>query len=138
VGLFDFFKRRREHESALADLSDAVDEPSASIGEQAPVQPAVQSGDLGAMIQQAVQQGNVQQTSQTIDMRGSGLREEMIEIMKRHGIDPATGATSGPIDAASLPGMQEEMLEALRRRGLDAGGPGGLQLGGTEPENRGQ
>jgi hypothetical protein len=138
VGLFDFFKRRREHESPLGNLSDAVDEPSASIGERAAVQPAAQAGDLGEMIKQAVQQGNVQQSSQTIDMQGSGLREEIVEIMKRHGIDPETGATTGQIDAASMPGMQEEMLEALRRRGLDAGGPGGLQLGGTEPENQGQ
>jgi hypothetical protein len=56
---------------------------------------------LGPMIQKAIAEGDVQIEqggSQTIDMRGTGLREEILGIMEQHGIDPETG-TAQNVDA---------------------------------------
>ena len=59
---------------------------------------------LGPMIQQAMASGNVQISQgepQVLDMRGSGLREEIIGIMNEHGIDPAAGTANQNIDASA-------------------------------------
>jgi hypothetical protein len=116
VGLFDFFKRRRERESAIqapasADTGDA----------QAVV------GQLGPMIQKAIAEGNVtieQGPSQTIDMRGTGLREEIVGIMKQHGIDPETASPGENIDAAAYGDMQQQILAALAKHGIDPNASG--------------
>lgn len=79
------------------------------------------------MIQQAMAQGNVEVTqgeSRTIDLRGSGLREEIMGIMREHGIDADPGSGQ-QIDASSMPGMQQQILEALEQHGLDLGAIGG-------------
>src|SRR5688572_24241558 len=104
------FKRRRERESAVPPSealgSFARDEGQPVIGQQVGGGDPATSIDLqglgltdglamlsqlGPMIQKAIAEGNVtieQGPSQTIDLRGSGIREEIFEIMKQHGIDP--------------------------------------------------
>ena len=81
-------------------------------------------GGLGEMIQKAIQQGNVEVTegpSQVIDLRGSGLRERILDVMQQHGIDPEPGGGE-QIDASSVPGLQDEILKALSEHGVDVGG----------------
>jgi protein-tyrosine-phosphatase len=95
---------------------------------------------LAETLKQAAQQGNVDvtQSSQTLDLRGTGLREEIVEIMKRHGIDPDSASVQGAqINAASMPGMQAEMLEALKRHGIDAG-DASIQIDGSQHPQPGQ
>jgi hypothetical protein len=137
VGLFDFFNRRRERESALdqAEHDAAATLGSFADSEGQPVvgQPVSDGGgtevggldlsNLGSMIQAAIDSGNVtieQGPSQTIDMRGTSLREEIFEIMRQHGIDPETGAAAN-VNAADYGDMQRQILEALSRHGLNFG-----------------
>jgi hypothetical protein len=138
VGIFDFFSRRRERESALeraeqdagATLgSFASPEGQPVVGNQVSDGGGAQLGgldlsNLGSMIQTAIDQGNVtieQGDAQTIDMRGTGLREEIFGIMRQHGIDPESGAASN-VNAADYGDMQQQILEALSKHGLDLGG----------------
>jgi hypothetical protein len=149
VGLFDIFKGRRADEDALAQARDveATAEPQALgsfasfdgenvVGQQVPGAPAnfeVQGmsaadglamlSQLGPMIQQAMATGNVQISQgepQVLDLRGTGLREEIMGIMSQHGIDPEAGAGEN-VDAADYGDMQKQILEALAKHGVPTG-----------------
>jgi hypothetical protein len=68
----------------------------------------------------------VETSSQTIDLRGSGKREEVEEVLREHGIDPDKQGQT--IDASSVPGLREALLKALfsgPMRIPNAGGFGG-------------
>jgi protein-tyrosine-phosphatase len=152
VGLFDFFKRRRQRESAVPSPSTQVSPLSSQgeepvVGQQFSAPPAAGTpggfdvsslsglANLADAMKQAAAQGDPQvtQSSQTLDLRGTGLREEIVEIMKRHGIDPDSGAMQGAqVNAASMPAMQAEMLEALKRHGIDTGGAS-IQIDSSQP-----
>lgn len=158
MGLFDMFKRRRDRESATHGLS-LGDQPSQQVkpmsaggglGRPAQTTPTQQQGfdlnqlgQIGALIAQAAQQGDIQVhqgTPQEIDLRGTGLREEILGIMAQHGIDAGGGAQQ--IDAGTVPEMQQQILEALSQHGVDvpgdaAGGfdPGSLNAGSFDPGN---
>ena len=78
---------------------------------------------LGPMIQQAMATGNVQITQgepQVLDLRGTGLREEIMGIMSQHGIDP-DAETGENVNAADYGDMQRQILEALSRHGVPTG-----------------
>ena len=60
---------------------------------------------------------------QVIDMRGSGLREEIMGIMSQHGIDPEAGTASN-VDAGAYGDMQQQILAALAKHGIDPGASG--------------
>jgi hypothetical protein len=156
VGLFDFFSRRRRRESAIPAPSTAAqplaqaDQPVA--GQQfSPAPTAAGAGafdvsSLGGLaglaetMQQAAARGDTKivRSSQTLDLRGTGLREEIVEIMKRYGIDPdSDGMQGAQINAASMPAMQAEMLEALKCHGIDTGGAS-IQIDGSQPPQPGQ
>lgn len=154
MGMFSFFKGRRERESALPPSSN-LSEPGEQLGSFANPegQPVVGkqvggAGDfgsvagmgglealaqLGPMIQQAIATGNVQiqqGTPQEIDLRGNGdLREQILGIMQQHGIDAEGGTATGPIDAGSYGDMQRQILEALSQHGVDFGPAGGSATG---------
>ena len=72
---------------------------------------------LGPMIQQAMATGNVQISQgqpQVLDLRGTGLREEIMGIMSQHGIDPESGVTQRRERRRGDYGdMQKQILEAL-------------------------
>src|SRR4051812_37839336 len=54
--------------------------------------------------------------SQTIDATGMGhLREEILDTLKEHGIQPGTPQV---IDASSVPGLSEEIMGALNHAGV--------------------
>ncbi len=132
-----FFSRRRKKESAIPEQaaeqtlgSFANPEGQAVVGQQLGGGPQIQGMDvgdtlkmltqLGPAIQAAIASGNVQITQgepQVLDMRGSGLREEILGIMGQHGIDPSSG-TQSEIDASAYGNMQQQILEALSKHGI--------------------
>ncbi|HZA59748.1 MAG TPA: SHOCT domain-containing protein [Solirubrobacterales bacterium] len=64
--------------------------------------------------------------SRTIDLRGTGAREDVEKVLREHGIDPDEEGQT--INAGTVPGLQQAILAALGASGLkipDAGGFGG-------------
>jgi hypothetical protein len=139
MGIFDFFKRRRERESAIpgADSESLTRQLKGDgkpigqpVGRQFPQagQPNLNLGGgmdmaaIMAMMQQAFQNGNYEITqgeNQVIDLRGTGLREQIMGALEQHGIDP--NAQDGQIDAGQVPGLQEQIMQALQEAGVDVG-----------------
>jgi hypothetical protein len=100
MGLFDFFRRRSEREGALSGMADASGSDSTSFSVTAPPQTYVT------------------QTSQTIDATSAmGLRDDMFEILRRHGIDPEKGQAVS-VDASTMPGLAAEIQQALSSHGI--------------------
>lgn len=156
MGLFDFFKGRRDSEDALANAREveaelgsfASPEGQSVVGQQVPGSPMT-GGDvqgltaadglallsqLGPMIQRAMTTGNVQVTQgepQVLDFRGTGLREEIMGIMSQHGIDPENHTMDANVNAADYGDMQKQILEALAKHGV----PTGIELPQPEPES---
>ena len=148
------FSRRRKRESAIPESTDvalgsfANPEGQPVVGQQVGGgQPTFEAeglggmdglrmlAQLGPMIQQAMASGQVQVFQgqpQVLDMRGSGLREEIMEIMGQHGIDPAGGTANQDIDASAYGNMQQQIMEALAKHGIDPSA--GLPTGNPEPQ----
>ena len=69
--------------------------------------------------------------SQTIDATGMGdLREEILDSLKEHGIQPGTPQV---IDASSVPGLSEEIMGALNESGVWQQAFGAMA--GVQPEH---
>jgi hypothetical protein len=137
MGLFDFFKRRRERESAVPEAELDAMEQQPVVGQQVEGAQELPGGldlsQLGSMIQSAIEQGNVtieQGPSQTIDMRGTGLREEILGIMQQHGIN-ADAESGESINAGDYPDMQKQILEALSKHGVNIDGSQPPQSGSS-------
>lgn len=157
MGMFDFFSRRRRRESAVEmPGADAAALGSFAASEGQPVvggqigggefgggDPGEVQGvpggaealaaltQLGPMIQQAITSGNVQVQvgePQTIDMRNTGLGDELREIMSRHGIDSESGSANQSIDAGAYGAMQQEILAALAKQGIGTQAPSGADF----------
>jgi hypothetical protein len=97
VGLFDFFRRRTERENALSGMGQPDPAP---FSVTVPTEVAVT------------------QSSQTLDASGAmGLRDDMFEILRRHGIDPESGQAVA-IDASTMPGLANEIQQALAGHGI--------------------
>jgi hypothetical protein len=141
VGIGDIFRRRRERESAVPKSTSTGGAPAPAepvpwaknldtVGQQIPTAGAgmpLDMAQLGTSIQRAFASGNgqVQQKQpQVIDARGSGLRDEIFEIMKQHGIDPQSGATHD-FDASKMPEMQAQIMAALGQHGIQFPGQQG-------------
>jgi hypothetical protein len=141
-----FFSRRKKKESAIPESANEQALGSFANAEGQPVigqqvgggQPQIDLQNMGAldglqtlmqlgpMIQQAMATGNVQVSQgepQVLDMRGSGLREEILGIMSQHGIDPEN-ATASNVDASAYGDMQKQILDALAKHGIDPGASG--------------
>ena len=146
MGMFNFFSRRRDRESAIPQ-SEADDIVGKLEAQDTPVgqpiegvgtpQPLGQLGvgqamDMGSMlgmlgmIKQAYQSGNVQIShgEHVIDMRGTAdgqeLREQLIAAMQQAGLDPEQmpeGAQQ--VDASQYAGLQENLLDVLSQHGVD-------------------
>ena len=62
-------------------------------------------------------------SSQTVDLRGTGKREEIQEVLREHGIDPDQKGQT--IDASQVPGLRQALIGALFRGVPNSGGIGG-------------
>lgn len=133
MGLFDYFQRRRERESALGGLSMDGTAPMMTVGQSRPERgewtlgPDVagqsstrrldapglaELGKVGALILQASREGRIQiheGTPKELDLAESGLREEILEALSRSvaaTAAPSTGtpeAADGHADPATNP-----------------------------------
>ena len=77
-------------------------------------------------------------SSETVDLRGSGARDEVLEVLRQHGIDP--DRENQRIDASSVEGLQEAVFKVLGAAGVQlpgtpgdpgttiAAGPGGMRV----------
>ena len=67
----------------------------------------------------------VETSNETIDLRGSGAREEIEEALRESGVDPDKKGQT--IDASTVPGLQEKITGILGRMMPvpNAGGFGG-------------
>jgi hypothetical protein len=169
MGMFDFFSRRRRRESAVQmPAGDATALGSFAASEGQPVVGGQIGGgefgggelgelqgvpggaealaaltQLGPMIQQAIATGNVQVQvgePQAIDMRNTGLGDEIREIMSRHGVDSESGSATQNIDAGGYGAMQQEILAALAKQGIGTEAPSGADftLGSVQVEDAGE
>lgn len=148
MGIFGYFRRRRERESAISgDPGDSLTAKLQGDGEVIgqPIQSAPQQGlpfelgtgevvGLGGLvgaIGKAMQTGNfqvIQGQPEAIDLRGAlGMREEILDAMRQHGIDPSGGQTN--VNAADYQGLQEQIMQVLSQHGIDVGSAGAA---GTE------
>ena len=59
-------------------------------------------------------------STQTLDLRGTGKREEIKEVLRDHGIDPEQKGQT--IDASNVPGLREALLKALFKGVPNSGG----------------
>jgi Short C-terminal domain len=69
-------------------------------------------------------------STETVDLRGTGAREEVEGVLREHGIDPDKKGQT--IDASKVPGLKEAVLKALFGGGVDIPNAGGFG-GGIKP-----
>ena len=106
MGLFDFLRRKDER---------AIPEPgtpefeAAVRGSAIPDSRSVSMGDAGWS-----------STSETIDVRERGDRDQVEEVLREHGIDPEKQGQT--LDASKVPGLQKALLSVLFGTGLPKGG----------------
>jgi hypothetical protein len=150
VGLFDFLRRKDEKaipEPGTPEFEAAVqgsaisDEQSVSMGESgwASTEATGDAQQIPDEARQALEQlgidpgranVEVEQSSQTLDLRGTDAREDIMDALRKHGIDP--DAQDQTIDASHVPGLQEDILRALGDAGVQIPNAGGFG-GGVAP-----
>ena len=150
MGFFDFFRSRRERESALPDGEQA------SIGDPAKVEASGstgqtdlsalgdlgQLGGLGELIKQAASQGHLnvqvnQEPTKMMNLQGQGdeLRNAILETLHQHGIDAHKGEAVNVTD----PSLQQAIFETLSQHGVDMTQlEGGAALGASSALGAGE
>jgi hypothetical protein len=121
MGLFGFLRKKDERAipepgtpefDAVVRGSALPDSPSVSMGEEGWTKP------------------DSAQPSQTIDLRGTGARDQVLQALREHGINP--DKKDQTIDATTVPGLQESIFRALGQAGVQIPGAGGFG-GGIAP-----
>jgi hypothetical protein len=120
MGLFDFL--RRKDEKAIPEPGSPEFDAAVS-GSALPDSKSVEMRGSGwASVDDAPEPNAAGDGAQTLDLRGViGLRKEVLEALRRRGIDPESGQQR-QIDAGSMPGLQEELMGILRRKGVQIPG----------------
>lgn len=77
-------------------------------------------------------EAQVQETSQTIDLRGTDARDKVEEVLREHGIDPDKEGQQ--VDASTVPGLQKAILGALGMSGLQIPNAEGFGGGISPPK----
>ena len=119
MGLFGFLRRGDE---------DAIPRPgtpefeAAVRGSAIPDSQSVSMGEAGWTSTSSGAQ--VERSTDTIDLRGTGQREEVEKVLREHGIDPERKGQT--IDASEVPGLREALLKALFRPPNAEGFGGGI------------
>jgi hypothetical protein len=121
VGLFGFLRKKDERaipEPGTPEFDEAVR------GSALPDAQSVSMGEAGWAKPDAAQ------PSQTVDLSGTGARDQVLQALREHGIDP--DKKDQTIDATGVPGLQESIFRALGRAGVQIPGAGGFG-GGIAP-----
>jgi Short C-terminal domain len=118
VGLFGFLRKKDERaipEPGTPEFEAVVQ------GTALPDSKSVSMGESGW----SAPDTKVETSSETIDLRGTGAREEIEEALRESGIDPDQKGQT--IDASSVPGLQEKITGILGKMMPvpNAGGFGG-------------
>ena len=121
MGLFDFLRRKDEK---------AIPEPGTPEFEATVKGSAIPDSQSVAMGEAGWTSTEIDQASQTIDLRGTDAREKIVETLRAHGIDPDEQGQR--IDATSVPGLQAAIFGALGEAGIQIPGAGGFG-GGVGP-----
>jgi hypothetical protein len=119
MGLFGFLRRKDE---------DAIPKPGTPEFEAAVRGSAIpdsQSVSMG-------EPGWADPSKQTIDLRGSGHRQQVEEVLREHGIDPDRKGQT--IDASEVPGLREALLKVLFRVPNSGGIGKGIPSPNRDPE----
>jgi hypothetical protein len=119
MGLFGFMRKKDER---------AIPEPGTPEFDavvQGTALPDSQSVSMGETGWTKPGEPQVEQSNQTIDLRGSGAREEVEQALRESGIDPDKKGQT--INAAEVPGLQAKITGILGRMlpVPNAGGFGG-------------
>jgi hypothetical protein len=123
VGLFGFLRKKDERaipEPGTPEFDAVVQ------GTALPDSQSVSMGEPGWTKPQA------EQSSQTVDLRGTGARGQVEEALREHGIDPEKKDQT--IDASTVPGLQEAIFGALGKAGIKIPGAGGFGGGISPPQ----
>jgi hypothetical protein len=141
MGLFDFL--RKKDEKAIPEPGTPEFEAAVQ-GSALPDSQSVEMGQTGwtnpdsgedALKQMGIDPSEVNvesSTSQTIDLRGTGAREKILEVLRANGIDPDKEGQQ--IDASSVPGLQEAIFGALGEAGVEIPAAGGFGGGVAPPQ----
>jgi hypothetical protein len=118
MGLFGFLKRKDEKaipEPGTPEFDAAVQ------GSALPDSQSVSMGQEGW----SSPDSKVETSSQTIDLRGTGARDQIEDALRESGIDPDKKGQT--IDASSVPGLQQKIAGILGKMMPvpNAGGFGG-------------
>jgi Short C-terminal domain len=118
MALFGFLRKKDERaipEPGTPEFDAAVQ------GSALPDSQSVSMGESGW----TTPDSKAEVSSQTIDLRGTGARQEIEEALRESGIDPDKKGQT--IDASSVPGLQEKITGILGRMMPvpNAGGFGG-------------
>lgn len=143
MGLFDFLRRKDERaipEPGTPEFEAAVqgsaipDSQSVSLGEHGWTSPTDSDAAQQALGQLGIDpsQAEVEQSNPTIDLRGSGHREQVEDVLRQHGIDPDKEGQT--IDASKVPGLPKALLSVLMGGGLRIPNAGGFGGGISGPE----
>jgi hypothetical protein len=140
MGLFDFLRSKDQKaipEPGTPEFDAAVagsalpDSQSVEMGEAGWTNPSSADQALKQLgIDPSKAQVDTESTSQTIDLRGTGAREQITDVLRQHGIDPDKKGQT--IDATTVPGLQEAIFSALGQAGVQIPGAGGFG-GGVAP-----
>lgn len=116
MGLFGFLRRKDEK---------AIPEPGTPEFDAAVQGSALPDSQSVSMGEDGWTNPDSAQSSQTIDLRGTGAREQIGQALRDSGIDPEKKGQT--INAASVPGLQQKIAGILGQmmRVPNAGGFGG-------------
>lgn len=149
MGAFEFFRRRRQRESAIPpgelEAANAPSAPPAAGPAASPVEPAERSinvkvgpktdvAEVVGMVGEALRTGSFQikqHEARSVEMTGPEMRAGILGALREAGIDPEAGAEA-EINAADYAGLQERILGVLAQHGVEAGTGG--RSGIDEPD----
>lgn len=129
MGLFDLL--RRKNETAIPEPGTPEFEAMVQ-GSAIPDGQSVSMGEAGWTVTGMEGADVTEGPSQTIDLRGTGAREKIEEVLRENGIDPDKEGQT--IDASSVPGLKEAIIGALFTSGVDIPNAGGFGGGVSPPK----
>lgn len=126
MGLFDFLRRKDEY---------AIPKPGTPEFEAAVSGSAIadgQSVEMGAGGWSNADDVKEMLAKETVDLRGTEARQNVEEVLRKHGIDPDKPGQQ--VDATSVPGLQQAILGALGMAGLKIPNAEGFGGGISPPQ----
>ena len=125
MGLFSFL---RKDERAIPEPGT----PEFEAAVQGTAIPDTQSVSIGETGWTSTGESETQRGHETIDLRGSGHREQVEDVLREHGIDPDKKGQT--VDASKVPGLPKALLSVLMGGGMRIPNAGGFGGGISGPE----